>query len=359
MADEQNSATPWKNGYWHSRKMPALLYLVDGDNILMHTASGKPTFVHKSPMAKVSWKYGDYGEAHPGIAKETGKTHCNMMIVGMGGIWKSAAVLSEDGKSITCYGMTKSVDVLEWMSEEKHSRFIASGDPADALPCPYKIQPENQGDLIWISGAPGLGKSTTAMMMAERSGKVYYEADCFMSHQNPYVPVGAGDPSVAMYGQKFLKNVPQDRVDIVALGKGPFLAMVEGKEFDAKVLMTYYKFVCKDIAREHARIGGDFIIAQAVPKQSIRDFIRRELGSNLIFVVLHMSKEDQGARLRARHGDQKTLTDKLENMYKLYEPAGVDEPNTINCVVTKDMSRDDVFNHVQSLVESYKKEHKK
>lgn len=350
------TTTPWKNGYWHSRKMPAVLYLVDGENILMHPASGKPTFIHKNPMAKVSWTYGDYGEAHPGIAQATGKSRCNVMIVGMGGIWKSPAVLSDTGESLTCYGMTHSVDVLEWLSEAEHAKFMASGDPVDDIPHPYKVQPENQGKLVWLSGAPGLGKSTTAMMLGKSAGYVYYEADAFMSHMNPYVSTDASDPSVAMFSQKFLRGVPQDRIDVVARGKAPFLDIVAGRDYDFDLLCLFYKFMCMDIAREQSRIGGEFAVAQAVPKRKIRDFIRGILGSNLIFVVLHMSKEDQGARLRARHGDQKTFAAKLENMYNLYEQAGDDEPNTINCVVTKDMSRDDVYNKVLELLKNSKKE---
>lgn len=348
------AATPWKNGYWHSRKMPAILYVVDGAHILMHPASGKPTFIHKSPMAKVSWTYGDFGEAHPAIAQATGKARCNVMIVGMGGIWKSPAVLSDDGKTLTCYGMTQSVDVIDWMSDEDYAKFLASGHPADNLPHPYKVQPENKGKLVWISGAPGLGKSTTAMLMGKRAGYVFYEADAFMSHVNPYVSTDAAEPSAATFGQKFLTGVPQDRIDVVARGKGPFLAMTAGKEYDFDVICLFYKFMCADVAREHSRIGGDFAIAQAVPKRNIRDFIRGILGEDLIFVVLHMSKEDQGARLRARHGDQATTAARLENMYNLYEQAGEDEPNTINCVITKDMSKDDVYNKVVELLKNYK-----
>ena len=38
-----------------------------------------------------------------------------------------------------------------------------------------------QGRMIWMTGAPGMGKSTTAQILARNHGFVYYEADCFGS----------------------------------------------------------------------------------------------------------------------------------------------------------------------------------
>ena len=55
-----------------------------------------------------------------------------------------------------------------------------------------------------------------------------------------------------------------------------------------------------------------------------------------------MSKEDQAARIKARHGDEKSFVDLLSNIYDKYEPASEDEPNAIHVLVDKDMSRDDV-----------------
>ena len=49
-------------------------------------------------------------------------------------------------------------------------------DPVDghsisAPPCPYKLQPEYQGKLVWIAGTPGSGKSTLAQLMAREKGE--------------------------------------------------------------------------------------------------------------------------------------------------------------------------------------------
>merc|ERR1719189_3552693 len=104
-----------------------------------------------------------------------------------------------------------------------------------------------------------------------------------------------------MMSQKFLKGVPQERIDAISDAEPAMMAMFDAKEYDFESVANWYTFMCKDIAREQKRIGGDFAVAQAVPTRKLRDHIRKQLGPNLIFVVMHMSKEDQYERVKARH----------------------------------------------------------
>ena len=78
-------------------------------------------------------------------------------------------------------------------------------DPVEAPSCPYPIQPDNQGKLIWLSGPPGAGKSTTAQLMGKEAGYVYFEADCTMNACNPFVPTDVENPTLAAFQQKPLK----------------------------------------------------------------------------------------------------------------------------------------------------------
>lgn len=344
--------TPWKNGHYRGHPgLGGMLLLAEGNNFVLYGPSGKPTYI--PPTMKGTWTYGDFGEAHPDVAKETGKSQCNVEMIAMGGLWKTRAVLSDDGKRLTFYGMAHAVDFFEWMSEEEVAEFKDSGDPADAPPNHYKIQPENQGKLIWLSGGPGLGKSTSGHLLGKNAGYVYYEADAFFLHLNPYIAPEADEPTLAMMKQKFLKGVSQKRIDDVANGMGEFMEMLKGNEYDFDKTCLYYSAMCLDIANEKRRIGGDWVVANAVPTRVSRDHIRTKLGPNLIFVVMDMSKEDQQARVKERQGDDEEMINQMCKAYEIFEPPVADEPNTIHLLITKDMTRDDVVDKIIQELKSY------
>ena len=176
-----------------------------------------------------------------------------------------------------------------------------------------------------------------------------------MNHTNPYIAPEAVDPTLAMMSQKFLKGVPQERIDDITNGMDEFLDFIEGKDYDFEKVSKFYSAMCVDITNEKNRIGGDWAIAQAVPTRKFRDHIRKELGPNLVFAVIHMSKEDQMARIKARHGEEESLGDMLTKCYDSWEPAADDEPNTIHVPVTRDMTRDDVFEKVLRLINNFGK----
>ena len=352
----KNSSTPWKNGYYHTATEPGKLWLVDGENAVLQPASGTPSDT-ENRIYKATWKFGDFGEALPDVAKESGKSRYNVEISMFGGKLCPKAVLSDDGKKLIHYGLGHCVDAFTWMSDEEVVEFKESGDPLDAMPHQYKEQPDNQGKLIWLSGAPGLGKSTSGLLLAKKKEYVYYEADCFMNHMNPFVSKDAEDPTIAGFAQTFLKGVPQERIDIVSEGVNDWLYALQGEKYDSELVQKWYLEMCKDIKREKKRIGGNWAIAQAVPKRYMRDYIREYLGPELIFVVLHMTKEDQICRIKARHGGQEdvdgSFLDLLLKSYDIYDQVKEDEPNAIQILVTKDMSKDDVVNKILDSLKKF------
>ena len=118
------------------------------------------------------------------------------------------AGLCEDGKRMILpdwLNTNSKLDELYWISQQEFEELQESGDNIKSMSCPYKIQPENQGKFIWISGHPGAGKSTTAQLLSRNTGFVYYEADCVMTHANPYIPTDVENPSIAQMLQKHLK----------------------------------------------------------------------------------------------------------------------------------------------------------
>ena len=80
------------------------------------------------------------------------------------------------------------------------------------------------------------------------------------------------------------------------MGKGIFDGLEER-------LQPFYVAMARELVKQRKRIGGDWGIAQAVFSRAQRDQIKRDLGSDLIFVVMNLTKECQHKRVTGRHGD--------------------------------------------------------
>ena len=99
-----------------------------------------------------TWTYGDFGPAHEDVQKITGIENNNFQMNAWHGFLKYSGVVCEDGETIYMFGMLNCVETMKWQSEEDISFFSENRDPIDEPSCPYKIQPENQGKLVWLSG---------------------------------------------------------------------------------------------------------------------------------------------------------------------------------------------------------------
>ena len=84
---------------------------------------------------------------------------------------------------------------------------------------------------------------------------------------------------------------------------------------------------CTNISKQRKRLGGNWAIAQAVFSRSQRDFLRKAIGPDLVFIVLNMSTECQFNRVKKRHGDSlgDGMIDILANYAKFCEPAGAEQ----------------------------------
>ena len=151
-----------------------------------------------------------------------------------------------------------------------------------------------------------------------------------------------------------LKNVHQERTDAAVDGLNNFLSMGDENGSCFEKMCEFYKAIAEDVSKEQIRVGGDFVVAHAVPTRKARDYIRTLFGDNLTFVVLHMSKEDEIKRIKTRHGEGEaadSVVAMLTKLYDMYEPATEEEPNSINVVVTDNMSREDVVEEIRRCLE--------
>ena len=269
-------------------------------------------------------------------------------------------VVNDDGTQIHLKSFTPgSIDIIDWLSEEETNKLLADREPAEApvLPDYIKVQPENQGKLLWFSGPPGAGKSTTAQLMAKKYGYVYYEADCVRSFVNPFIDVDVPNPTMAQMNQKPLKGVSKNLLKLNELTSQ--MAKQRKEQNDKEYLNNFDHFIteictlsAEDILFHKNRIGGDWAVALAVSSKKHREVLRKAIGSDLYIFVLNLTRESNLKRLIERHGAEhgKEMAKMFEKIIKQYEPAEDDEVNTFNIEVTEEMTPDDVVEKAMSCL---------
>ena len=331
---------PWEDGYYKLTGFNNVIFRVDGEDVKIESLCGQ--------IDVGSWKLGNFGDAHPELARLTGKDKNNINIELYSGRWLARGVFSNENKSITFWGICDKVYSFKKMSEENYVAFKDSADLENAPSSHYKPIPEiANGNFIWISGAPGLGKSTSGLLLSKLFGYVYYEGDAFVDHTNPYIPPEVEEPSIAISGQKPLKEVPPDRLQAIEDGFPEFIKFFKGEPYNQDRLKGYYTAMCKNIKSEKSRLGGDWAVACGVPTKQLRDHIRTQLGPDLVFVILVMPEEDQKKRILARHGEESgSINERQSRMYELFEPAQKDESKTIDITIDIDMTRKDVVHRI-------------
>ena len=240
------------------------------------------------------------------------------------------------------------IDVVDWLTGEEKIKLLEDREHVDdpSLPPYIKVQPEKQGKLVWFSGPPGAGKSTTAQLLAGNNGFVYYEADCLSIFANPFIDIHTPNPSMAQMKQKPMKGVTNELTKAIEL-RNEMMKTIEEDNADGSMekFGEIGYITAKEIKKQKERIGGDWAIAFAVLTRKQRDELRKILGPDLIFIVLNITLDCNNKRLMKRHGDNentKLMVKKFENMIKKYEVAGDDEENAFNITITDDMTPEDV-----------------
>ena len=251
-------------------------YKVDGSFYTILWADGEEGVIKDGQIHSFPCKitYGDCGEAHPDVSELTGKKSYNVKITFTWGVdFHDLGVMTDDGSHVTMKGMM-GISTLEKISEEEAAELLASGDPVDAPPGPYKVQPEYQGKILWLTGAPGMGKSTTAQLLGRNKGFVYYEGDCFGGGRNPYIPLDVPNPWFSQFRQSHL--IGEGVVDRVKAMEPMMQVLKEGVMSDSnrEELKPFYELMCEDILRERKRIGGDWAVASVVFSREHRDLLR-------------------------------------------------------------------------------------
>ena len=259
---------PWRDGNYSSKDGYFQLLKLTGENAVSLTDSKQMTF-----------KHGEFGEASEKIVERSGVKNFSVEVrfEVVGKEFVNLGVVVEDGTKFIIETIL-GIWTFDWVTEEEMDRLLNDGDPISAPVCPHKAEPERLGRLIWITGPPALGKSTTAQLLSREHGFVYYEGDCFFQLRNPYIPADVENPSLAAAKQrKLVGEGRKERRAIVDKNTAVFQAKLAGKDFKVADQEVAYKELCKDVARERSRIGGDWAIAALLDSRRIRDFVRLKI----------------------------------------------------------------------------------
>ena len=327
-----------KNGYYKSDKVTAQLLNIDGNTCNMEVLANIGHYTEDTFAG--TWETGNFGQAHPEIEKVTGKANFDIKMSMMHGVFQLFGVLGQDGKSVDVIGFYKDHEHLSWISDEEVKVLQNAGEPVDAPSCPHELKPGTPGKLIWLTGPPGAGKSTTGHTLSKLKNYVFYEGDCFFMHTNPYVPLDK-NPTDALMKQKPLKNISKARLEAAIKGTETFMDISKGLNFEKAKEM--YIEMARDILKEKQRIGGDWVVAQAVPSKALRDEISKILGDDVIHVTLTLDREAQKKRLNDRHGENEGgIGDYFQMWYDIYELVDEQKENGFTVNVTSEMTPEDV-----------------
>ena len=260
------------------------------------------------------------------------------------------AKISEDKKTITGGPGFLAFGDMTWITPEE-AKVIRDRpkEPVDAPTVPYPLKPGKQGKLVIFTGPPGSGKSTTAGAIAKREGWVYYECDGFAFGFNPYV---SPDESQV--------DARSEKPALIGPGMAARKEAFKGYIFNQQMLDTgettdrspmdhFLRLMAEDIKKERVRVGGDWVVAFAMPERRDRDVFREVLGDDAVFVVLEISLDLVKERLAGREDDQ-VVSEILASVHSKYRPAQSGEPKTLAFEILKGVTIDENAQKIVSLL---------
>ena len=134
------------------------------------------------------------------------------------------------------------------MSPEKKQEILDSRDHEDTIiPPGFTPQPQKQGKILFLSGPPGAGKSTTGQYLAKQKGWVYYEADCFSKAVDPFIPLDVDEPSLALMKQKAIKGRDIETMETIKDCYPEFEKMSKRLPYDVENVKPFFRALAKDI----------------------------------------------------------------------------------------------------------------
>ena len=331
----------WQDGYW----------LFDDMKMVVREVTGQVSYLSKSlvefdfpeikvePSIRGTWRAGDFGDTSNQVLEATGVQRYNLEMVYNNYVQKG--VVSQNGKTITYLG-PYGIATGSWLNSEDLQKVLDDRENINELTCPYPKQPDHQGKIIWLSGPPAAGKSSTAHFMAKNHGYVYFEGDTFLHFVNPYFPKEVKNPTLEVRQQRPLKGYSFESMKVILPGATEWSKIIKFLDYDSQLVSNLYREMARFILKEKKRIGGDWVVAQAVPTRQMRDAIKEVLGDQCTFLTLCLSEEANAQRVEERFSGAKSkaaedMKKMCIKMYRLFESVEVNESHAFNLIVEPDM----------------------
>ena len=201
----------------------------------------------------------------------------------------------------------------------------------------------NLGKLVVLTGTPGAGKSTIAGTIAHLEKWVYYEGDGFTFGYNPYMydnksPVDAHSEKAALIGPGMALR--WDAIKSSWTNQQP--------EKDRSPEYRFFRMMAEDVKRERERVGGNWVVANAISKRCEREIIREVL-DNAFFVVLEISYDLVKERLFGRE-KEKGIAKWLLSEHSKFEVAQADEPRTVGFKILRESTEEENARAILDLI---------
>ena len=103
--------------------------------------------------------------------------------------------------------------------------------------------------------------------------------------------------------------------------------------YNQAAIDEFYKAMAADIMKEKTRLGGNWVVAFAIPDRQDRDVLREVLDEEAIFVVLDLEESLLREHLAEKYKDRPDVEEIqtiLIKTSKMYKQAQIDEKNVID-----------------------------
>jgi len=135
--------------------------------------------------------------------------------------------------------------------------------------------------------------------------------------------------------------------------------LLSGHQAPAIIWENVYTMMCDEINAERAKIGGNWVVNQAVYTREARDFIRSRLGSQVKFVFLDMDPELQAVRLASRENGTGQISEEALEARKQeclrrtqgYQRKQEDEQSSIQIDIKESMTPEDIAHTIINCIE--------